>query len=135
METIYFIDANSVGSVEKTFFDSFMQSSVVNDIEELKGDAILLLNNEQIEFFQKYSEQLSGDPLSVYYMKAPSIETLNEDIRKKREKAYQNTTDSLYMSYVKYKEFGDTEKATEAYNKWKQAVTEIGEANPYITEE
>ena len=32
------------------------------------------------------------------------------------------------------KEFGEDEAAAKAYNEWKQAVLEIEEANPYITE-
>lgn len=134
MDTIYYINKITVGSVDKDFFEEYMQDKVVANLEDLTDDTILILNEEQTIFFQKYADLLIDDPISTYYMKTPSDDILNEEVRRKREAEYKSTTDSLYMAYIKYKEFGKEEEATAAYNKWKQAVLEVGEANPYITE-
>lgn len=130
MDTFY-INKHSVGSVDSEFLNEFMLDKVVDSIDELQDDKILLLNDEQVKYFQANPERLIDDPISVFYMKPIPPETLNEEIRKKRESLYQTYTDSLYMAYIKYKEFGDTDAAEEAYNKWKQAVLDIENTNPY----
>ena len=73
-------------------------------------------------------------PFAVYNMRTPDITLINERIKKERENKYIAKTDKLYMAYIKYKEFGENEAAAKAYNEWKQAVLDIEEANPYITE-
>lgn len=56
---------------------------------------------------------------------------VNEEIRKRRENLYNTSTDRLYMAYVKYREFGEEEKAAAAYQEWREAVEKIKQDNPY----
>lgn len=72
------------------------------------------------------------DAYGAFYMIAPTTEELNEEIRKQRQKLYVANTDKLYMAYVRYKEFGEEEKAQKAYKEWKSAVQNIDVTTPYI---
>lgn len=61
-----------------------------------------------------------------------SIEEKNNIIRQKRQMSYRNESDSLYMSYVKYSELGELEKANAAKSEWLAKVQEIDIRFPYI---
>ena len=61
-----------------------------------------------------------------------SIEEKNNIIRQKRQMSYRNESDSLYMSYVKYLELGELEKANAAKTEWLAKVQEIDIKFPYI---
>lgn len=132
---VYYITRNSAGVIDKDFLYNYLADKIVSSLDELDDDdKMLLLNEEQSAFYLKYADYVVDDPLAVYSMRTPDVSLINEHIKKERERKYIAKTDKLYMAYVKYKEFGETELAAEAYNKWKQAVLEIEEANPYITE-
>ena len=72
------------------------------------------------------------DAYGAFYMIAPTTEELNEEIRKQRQNLYVANTDKLYMAYIRYKEFGEEEKAQKAYEEWKSAVQNIDKTTPYI---
>lgn len=132
---IYYITKNNVGSIDETFFRNYLSDKEVFSLEDLTDDDhFLLLNEDQSKFYLKYMDDVVDDPIAVYNMIPPAKSFQNERIRKIRENAYINKSDALYMAYIKYKEFGEEEAATIAYNKWKQAVLDIENANPYITE-
>ena len=95
---------------------------------------MFLLNEEQSAFYLKYADYVVDDPMAVYNLRTPNLDLINGRIKKVREDKYVSKSDKLYMAYVKYKEFGDEVAAAKAYQDWKQAVLEIEEANPYITE-
>ena len=83
---------------------------------------------EQIEF------NLANPNLDLYnafYMIPRDTAVVNEEIRKRRENLYNTSTDRLYMAYVKYREFGEEEKAAAAYQEWREAVEKIKQDNPY----
>lgn len=61
-----------------------------------------------------------------------SIEKKNNIIRQKRQMSYRNESDSLYMSYVKYIELGELEKANAAKTEWLAKVQEIDIRFPYL---
>ena len=61
-----------------------------------------------------------------------TIEEKNNMIRQKRQMLYKNESDSLYMSYVKYTELGELEKASAAKTEWLAKVQEIDIRFPYI---
>lgn len=61
-----------------------------------------------------------------------SIEEKNNIIRQKRQMSYRNESDSLYMSYIKYSELGELEKANAAKSEWLAKVQEIDIRFPYI---
>lgn len=61
-----------------------------------------------------------------------TIEEKNNMIRLKRQMLYKNESDSLYMSYVKYTELGELEKASAAKTEWLAKVQEIDIKFPYI---
>lgn len=132
---LYYITRNAVGSMEDAFLYEHFSDRIVSSLEELTDDdKMILLNESQTALFSKYADYLVEKPFDVYNMIAPSLETINTKIRKKRESKYAAETDRLYMAYVKYKEFGDEIAAAEAYNEWRTAVQNVKEANPYITE-
>ena len=85
-------------------------------------------SSEQIEF------NLANPNLDLYnafYMIPKDTTIVNEEIRKRRENLYNTSTDRLYMAYVKYREFGEEEKAAAAYQEWREAVEKIKQDNPY----
>lgn len=85
-------------------------------------------SSEQIEF------NLANPNLDLYnafYMIPKDTAVVNEEIRKHRENLYNTSTDRLYMAYVKYREFGEEEKAAAAYQEWREAVEKIKQDNPY----
>ena len=61
-----------------------------------------------------------------------SIEEKNNIIRQKRQMSYRNESDSLYMSYIKYTELGELEKANAAKSEWLAKVQEIDIRFPYL---
>ena len=132
---VYYITRNSAGVIDKDFLYNYLADKIVSSLDELDDDdKMLLLNEEQSAFYLKYADCVVDDPFAVYNMRTPDITLINERIKKERENKYIAKTDKLYMAYIKYKEFGEDEAAAKAYNEWKQAVLEIEEANPYITE-
>ena len=132
---LYYITKNGVGSIDADFIKTYLSDKEVKSLEELtEDDRYLFLNDDQRDFYIKYMDEVVDDPMAVYYMKTPVKSSQNERIRKIRENTYISKSDPLYMAYIKYKEFGEDEAAAKAYNEWKQAVLEIEEANPYITE-
>lgn len=132
---VYYITRNSAGVIDKDFLYNYLADKIVSSLDELDDDnKMLLLNEEQSAFYLKYADYVVDDPFAVYNMRTPNITLINERIKKERENKYIAKTDKLYMAYIKYKEFGEDEAAAKAYNEWKQAVLEIEEANPYITE-
>ena len=63
----------------------------------------------------------------------PTIEEQNEAIRQKREQAYKETSDSLYMDYQESLARGE-ETAEEKKQLWLSAKDKIREDNPYTEE-
>lgn len=86
---------------------------------------------QQLEFYSLHKDE-NYDLYHQFYMIELPMEELNEKIRKNREMKYSAQSDKLYMAYIKYKEFGEIEKAEEAYHKWKEMVLNIEKTNPYF---
>jgi hypothetical protein len=61
----------------------------------------------------------------------PTIEEINAEIQKMREKAYKDRSDSLYMAWQKYLAFGETAKAEQAKALWLAEVEKINKELPY----
>jgi len=59
------------------------------------------------------------------------ISFTNEDIRIKREQAYKERSDSLYIAYRKYAEMGEVEKSENAKSLWLQEIEKIDDEFPY----
>lgn len=132
---VYYITRNSAGAIDKDFLYAHLSDKIVSSIDELTDDdKMLILNEEQSTFYLKYADYVVDDPMAVYNLRTPNLELINSRIKKVRENEYVSKSDKLYMAYLKYKEFGDEATAAKAYQDWKQAVLEIEEANPYITE-
>lgn len=133
-DKIYLFCSGGMIEAPKEWYTSLDETVFTDVYEEVftKGKYIIP-TEEQIQFYiDHFSENLTPDRL--FYMNAKSVEELNEEIRIAREIAYKAKSDPLYMAYLKYKAFGDEEKATVALDIWKQAVKEIEEEHPYITE-
>ena len=61
----------------------------------------------------------------------PTTEEINAEIQAKREKAYKDRSDSLYMAWQKYLALGETAKAEQAKALWLAEVEKINEEFPY----
>lgn len=132
---VYYITRNSAGAINKDFLYNYLADKIVTSVDELTDDdKMFLLNEEQSAFYLKYADYVVDDPMAIYNLRTPNLDLINNHIKKVREDKYVSKSDKLYMAYVKYKEFGDETAAAKAYQDWKQAVLEIEEANPYITE-
>lgn len=70
------------------------------------------------------------DPENLVYVE-PTTEELNAEIQAKREKAYKDRSDSLYMAWQKYLALGETAKAEQAKALWLAEVEKINEELPY----
>ena len=70
------------------------------------------------------------DPENLVYIE-PTTEEINAEIQAKREKAYKDRSDSLYIAWQKYLALGETEKAEEAKAKWLEEIDKINEELPY----
>lgn len=67
----------------------------------------------------------------IAQIQIPSI--TNDDIRRMREQAYKNRSDSLFMAWQKYLILGD-ERAEEAKQKWLDEIESINSEYPYVKE-
>ena len=109
-------------------FKGLKESEFVDSYEGLLQGGYMHPSSEQIEF------NLANPNLDLYnafYMIPKDTTIVNEEIRKRRENLYNTSTDRLYMAYVKYREFGEEEKAAAAYQEWREAVEKIKQDNPY----
>lgn len=70
------------------------------------------------------------DPENLVYVE-PTIAEINAEIQAKREKAYKDRSDSLYMAWQKYLALGETKKAEDAKALWLAEVEKINEELPY----
>lgn len=61
----------------------------------------------------------------------PTTEEINKEIQAKREKAYKDRSDSLYMAWQKYLALGGLVKAEEAKALWLSEVEKINLELPY----
>ena len=61
----------------------------------------------------------------------PTKEEINAEIQAKREKAYKDRSDSLYMAWQKYLALGELVKAEEAKELWLAEVEKINKELPY----
>lgn len=110
------------------WYKELKESEFVDSYEGLLQGGYMHPSNEQIEF------NLANPNLDLYnafYMIPKDTAVVNEEIRKHRENLYNTSTDRLYMAYVKYREFGEEEKAAAAYQEWREAVEKIKQDNPY----
>ena len=80
---------------------------------------------KESEFVDSYEGLLQGG-----YMH-PSSEQIEFNLANPNLDLYNTSTDRLYMAYVKYREFGEEEKAAAAYQEWREAVEKIKQDNPY----
>jgi hypothetical protein len=76
------------------------------------------------------AEKNEIDPENLAYIE-PTIEEINAVIQAKREQAYKDRSDSLYMAWQKYLALGETEKAEQAKALWLAEVEKINEEFPY----
>ena len=82
-------------------------------------------------FDASYDEEKNEiDPENLVYIE-PTTEEINAEIQAKREKAYKDRSDSLYMAWQKYLTLGETEKAEEAKAKWLEEIDKINEELSY----
>ena len=82
-------------------------------------------------FDASYDEEKNEiDPNNLVYIE-PTTEEINAEIQAKREKAYKDRSDSLYMAWQKYLALGETEKAEEAKVKWLEEIEKINNELPY----
>lgn len=76
------------------------------------------------------AEKNEIDPENLAYIE-PTIEEINAVIQTKREQAYKDRSDSLYMAWQKYLALGETKKAEQAKALWLAEVEKINEELPY----
>lgn len=130
---IYIFSGGGVLEAPIDWYDTLNPEVFTDSYEELiSGGKYMLLSEEQIAFHLKHPDY---DLYHSFYMIEVTAEEKNEEIRKIREISYKSQSDPIYMSYLKYKEFGDTQRAEEAYTIWQNKVRQIDSENPYITEE
>lgn len=129
-DKIYLFCAGGFIEAPQDWYYELRDDQFTTDYDKVKNDGLYMFpSQEQIDF------NIAHPNLELYnafYMIPKDTEDVNEEIRKQREALYLSTTDRLYMSYVKYKEFGETEKAEQAYQEWKNAVLNVEETNPYL---
>lgn len=131
---IYLLANGGVIEVTEYLKDWYLEmpaTSFTEDYDGILSGKYLVLTGERLDFYKAHPN-LSAD--HIFYMTIPSIEVENEQIRQQRENAYKANSDSIYMAYIKYKEFGELDKAEEKYNEWKAAVVAIDQKYPYIVE-
>lgn len=66
-----------------------------------------------------------------YEIKEESVYLTNDDIRKQRQQAYQQTSDQYLIAYQAYTELGEHEKAAQMKNLWIAERQRIDEQYPY----
>ena len=76
------------------------------------------------------AEKNTIDPENLAYVE-PTTEEINAEIQAKREKAYKDRSDSLYMAWQKYLALGESVKAEQAKALWLAEVEKINEELPY----
>lgn len=76
------------------------------------------------------TEKNTIDPENLVYIE-PTTEEINKEIQAKREKAYKDRSDSLYMAYQKYLALGDVAKAEDAKTQWLAEIEKINNEFPY----
>lgn len=111
-------------------FDEENISNIGSTLEDIENGMIVKLNNEQISFLNNHPN-LSYD--KIFNMVESTIEERIESVRKIREELYKKESDPIYMAYIKYKEFGEEEKALAEYKRWSDKINEIDINNPYPT--
>lgn len=133
---VFFIGGMVIGT--KEWFDSITPENVATNYNEILEGKMFPASLEQIAFYNAHQDY---DLYHLFYMlplteeeMAENIAKKNIEIEEKRRKDYADIADPLYMGYVKNEALGNTEKATEYYNKWLEAVASIKESNPYITQ-
>lgn len=70
------------------------------------------------------------DPENLAYVE-PTTEEINAEIQAKREQAYKDRSDSLYMAYQKYLALDEIEKAIESKTQWLAEIAKINNEFPY----
>nr|DAI43348.1 MAG TPA: hypothetical protein [Caudoviricetes sp.] len=127
-EKIYLLCSSGMIEAPEDWYKGLKESEFVDSYEGLLQGGYMHPSSEQIEF------NLANPNLDLYnafYMIPKDTAVVNEEIRKHRENLYNTSTDRLYMAYVKYREFGEEEKAAAAYQEWREAVEKIKQDNPY----
>ena len=76
------------------------------------------------------AEKNEIDPENLVYIE-PTTEEINAEIQAKREQAYKDRSDSLYMAWQKYLALGETKKAEDAKALWLAEVEKINQEFPY----
>lgn len=76
------------------------------------------------------AEKNEIDPENLVYIE-PTTEEINAEIQAKREKAYKDRSDSLYMAWQKYLALGEEKKAEDAKALWLSEVEKINDELPY----
>jgi hypothetical protein len=128
---IYIFDGAGVLEVPSEWYNGLKPEAVTDNYSELDEGKYMSLSEEQIDFYLAHPNY---DLYHLYHMIPIPVETLNMEIEKTRKGLYTAQSDSLYMSYLKYREFGNQGKADSAYAAWKEKLKEIEEKNPYLTE-
>ena len=126
---IYLFSSGGFIEAPEEWYENLREDQFTTDYDELKNGLYMYPSQQQIEF------NLQNPGLNIhdaFYMISKSNEEINEEIREQRSTLYSSKTDKLYMAYIKYKEFGELDKAEEAYQIWKTAVLDIEITNPYI---
>lgn len=77
-------------------------------------------------------KQLIENGYTIEEYVAPEL--TNDDIKAKRQLAYEHRADKYFTAYQAYKELGKTEKAEEMKTLWLQERENINKEFPYITE-
>jgi len=129
---IYIFDGRGVLHAPLDWYNNLKPETITNRYDELANGKYMPLTEEQIAFHLFHPHY---DLYHSFYMLPIPIEEQNNEIRKRRENLYLHQSDPLYMSYVKYKEFGDNAKAEAAYKTWQDKVEEIELKNPYLSED
>lgn len=70
------------------------------------------------------------DPENLVYIE-PTTEEINAEIQAKREQAYKDRSDSLYMAWQKYLALGESVKAEQAKALWLAEIEKINKELPY----
>ena len=110
--------------------------TVGNTWVDYKNGLWIPMSDAQIAFADEHptasAKEIFDMKLTVIETEEPTVEQQNTAIRRERKMAYRYESDSLYMSYVKYTELGELEKANAAKSEWLAKVQEIDIRFPYI---
>lgn len=104
---------------------------VLRGFDDDKNPIFKILEFSKKVFDASYdAEKNEIDPENLAYIE-PTTEEINKEIQAKREKAYKDRSDSLYMAWQKYLALSETAKAEEAKALWLAEVEKISEEFPY----